>query len=237
MRRAQVSVLITTLVLTVTLLGAGCKKTPTPLQVRDESSGMLFTWIDERGDYHVEQFVRDVPEKGRDTVRVVDPTRDDGTHDDAVYLVDLRAKGADGVYPARTAPLSKFEEIANGRRALRILAARTAPSAPVGDEVVARSGSEPSPRAPASANTAVLVTIYGASWCGPCHDAERFLQKRGIRYVMRDVERDEGAAREMQSKLQAAGRRGGSIPVIDVGGKILVGYSEFSLEEALGKSI
>jgi glutaredoxin len=218
------------------LLVGACKTKSSALQVRDESTGLLYTWIDEGGDYHVEQSARDVPERSRDTVRVVDPARDDGTHDEAVYLVDLRTKSADGLYPARTAPLSQFEEIANGRRALRILRARTMPSAQVDDDTVPRRTQE-LPRAPASANTATLVTIYGASWCGPCHDAERFLQKRGIRYVMRDVEKDEGAAREMQSKLQAVGRRSGSIPVIDVGGKILVGYSEFSLEEALGKSM
>ena len=45
-------------------------------------------------------------------------------------------------------------------------------------------------------------------------------------YVLKDIEADRLADEEMQEKLETAGRRGGSIPVIDVQGQILVGFSE-----------
>jgi glutaredoxin len=215
------------------LLGVllSCKtKLEGPFEVREGASDLLFTWIDARGDYHVDQAERDVPIASRQVVRVVDPKRDDGSHDDKVYLVDLTARSPSGLYPVHSAPLKEFEAIANARRSKQssvpqqLPPVATGPSmAPVKDEGAGAS--------------APVVIIYGASWCGPCHDAERFLKLRGIPYVMKDVERDANAASAMQAKLSAAGRRNGSIPVIDVGGKILVGYSEASLADALGKSM
>ena len=47
---------------------------PAPV-VKDESDGLLLTWIDDKGDFHVETGVGDVPMMGRDTVRVFDPAK------------------------------------------------------------------------------------------------------------------------------------------------------------------
>ena len=77
------------------------------------------------------------------------------------------------------------------------------------------------------------VTIYGVEWCGPCHQAAAFLSKRGVQYVERNIEGDEDAQREMQTKLQRAGLRAGSIPIIDVKGNILVGFSPQAVDRAL----
>ncbi len=77
------------------------------------------------------------------------------------------------------------------------------------------------------------VIIYGASWCGPCHQAADYLKSKGVPYVLKDVEQMPGAAAEMQQKLARIGRHGGSIPVIDVHGQILVGFSAAALDAAL----
>jgi hypothetical protein len=101
------------------LLGVllSCKtKLEGPFEVREGASDLLFTWIDARGDYHVDQAERDVPIASRQVVRVVDPKRDDGSHDDKVYLVDLTARSPSGLYPVHSAPLKEFEAIANARR-------------------------------------------------------------------------------------------------------------------------
>ena len=41
----------------------------------------------------------------------------------------------------------------------------------------------------------------------------------------------------MQAKLASAGIRGGSIPVIDVKGKVLVGFDERAMDRALGQAL
>jgi hypothetical protein len=60
-----------------------------------------------------------------------------------------------------------------------------------------------------------------------------FLKSRGVKVVEYDVEREPARAREMQTKLERSGKRGGTIPVIDVAGTILLGYSRSALERAL----
>src|SRR5262249_10347786 len=155
---------------------------PLPL-VTDATTDMLLTWIDDKGEFHVEQKVADVPVASRDVVRVADPVKDPPKLDD-VFVVDLRTAGPDGVYPARTMSRPEFEKIAVERRRQRgsVLTAQGAASA-----------------APVEGRPTVI--IYGASWCGPCHQAAAYLKRRGVTFVEKDIEADSGAAREMHAKL------------------------------------
>ena len=81
------------------------------------------------------------------------------------------------------------------------------------------------------------VTIYGVEWCGPCHQAAAFLARRGVPYVERNLESDPDAQEEMHSKLRSAGLSVGSIPVLDVKGHILVGFSPQALDRALAPTM
>lgn len=181
----------------------------------DASADLLFTWIDEKGGGHVEQRVADVPVSARDAVRVADPTREPPA--DEVWIADLRSAGAGGVYPVRTMKRAEWEGVAIARRDGGVLAAR--PAASVAPE----------------ARPAVI--IYGASWCGPCHQAAAYLKQRGIAFVEKDIEEDGGAAREMHAKLAKAGKRGGSIPVLDVRGRILIGFDARAVDQALNEAL
>jgi glutaredoxin len=100
----------------------------------------------------------------------------------------------------------------------------------------ATAASVAAPSGAATPKRAVVVIIYGASWCRPCHEAADWLKARGVAYVVKDVEHTPGAEAEMSDKLQRAGRRGGSIPVIDVNGELLVGFSPGALAQALEKA-
>ena len=226
----------------------GCKKktaavadTAPPFTVSDATEGFLFTWIDAKGDFHVEQKAADVPIAGRDVVRVVDPGREDGTHADRIFIADLRSAGAGGNYPVKVATLADFDKIALDRRQgkLPTLAddggpTTTVPTAIAGNDQQPQnvgSGSDP-------VNTAhPTVIIYGASWCGACHEAEAYLRKKNIPFVDKDIEKDAVAAREMQGKLRQAGLPSGSIPVIDVHGKVMVGFNPSEIDQALGTAL
>lgn len=212
------------LLLLMLLLLAGCKRRAPVAEaivlpvVTDASTELLFTWIDEEGEFHVEQRTSDVPAGARELVRVADPLKDPPKLDD-VFVANLASPGADGAYPVRTMSRVEFEEIAVERRQRSgsgdVLAPKPADSAP-----------------PAAARPDVV--IYGASWCGPCHQAAAYLKKRGVSFIEKDIEEDHGAAREMKAKLTKAGVRGGSIPVLDVKGKVLVGFDERAVDRALG---
>jgi glutaredoxin len=101
----------------------------------------------------------------------------------------------------------------------------------VAPSAIAGNGSDPNgaPRP--------TVILYGASWCGPCHQAVAYLKRKGVSFVEKDIEEDANAAREMQSKLARAGMHGGSIPVLDVRGKLMVGFNPQEVDSALGAAL
>jgi len=209
----------------VIVVVAGCKRPPPGTEavvlpvVTDASTDLLLTWIDDKGEFHVEQKVADVPVGARDVVRVADPVKDPPKLDD-VFVADLRNPGPGGVYPVRTMSRTEFEKVAVERRQKNgnVLA-------PKGADSAAKPAARPT------------VIIYGASWCGPCHQAAAYLKRRGVPFIEKDIEEDRGAAREMQAKLASAGMRGGSIPVIDVRGKVLIGFDERAMERALSQAL
>jgi len=207
---------------------------PAPFAVREDSTGLLFTWVDEKGDFHVEQKVSDVPFVGRDAVRAVDPTREDTTHGDTVYVADLRVASLDGSYPVHTMSREDFDALAltrrekSGKPTLASVAARDAGGG-------GNAGSAGSTDRMAAGRPAVIV--YGASWCSACHQAMAYFKKNGITFIDKDIEKDPGAAEEMNGKLRRAGLRGGSIPVLDVRGKVMIGFEPHAVEEALGSPI
>jgi glutaredoxin len=235
--------LLVLLVIALALATVSCKKksgTPangdpagSSVAVRDTSEGLLLTWIDDKGDFHVEQKVTDVPMMGRDAVRVVDPNSDEGTHEGMVFVTDLRQARADGTYPVSTMSRADFEKIAEARREKNgpTLASAASAAASAVTQAIASADTAGNAR-PDTARPTVI--IYGAEWCGACHQAAAYLRRKGIAYVEKDIEKDPQAAREMQRKLRSAGLRAGSIPIIDVRGKVMVGFNPQEVDDALG---
>jgi glutaredoxin len=74
------------------------------------------------------------------------------------------------------------------------------------------------------ATAASRIVLYSADWCGACRKAKRHLSQRGVDYEVRDVD-DPAVAAEL---LRKTGSR--SIPVIDVGGRVLSGFSAGSYD-------
>lgn len=198
------------------------------LVLRDDAQNVMLTWVDPRGDTHVELHPADVPADGRALVRVVVADREDGTRD-LFYVVDLDKKRDDGGYLAKTMRRSEWEALLEKRREGR-LGPPAGPAAPP----PGKASAAPAPVAGKYAG--LTVVIYGAAWCRPCHEAQAFLESKGVTVVMKDVDTDPGAQAELQRKLDKAGLGGGSIPVIDVRGQLLVGYSPSALEQALAKA-
>ena len=202
-----------------------------PLELKEDTANLLLTWIDDKGDFHVVQKPADVPKEGRDNVRVVLTTREDGTGK-LVYVSNLNEVTPTGSYRVKTMTRAAWDELGAGKRKARLEA--LAPGA-----VPAASDAAPS-NAPEAANapkkalaTGIVATIYGASWCKPCHDTARYLKQRGVTVVDKDIDENPVAAAEMRQKLERAGRSGSSIPVIDLMGQILVGFSPMALDQAI----
>lgn len=204
------------------------------LSIQEDTPDLLLTWIDDRGETHSALKPSEVPQEGKELVRVVVADREAGTRD-PLYVVDLTKAGADGSFTARAMSRREWESVLEKRREAYLgkLSPKTAaPTAP-------GSGAPTVPPAPSTAAPAsnLVVIIYGADWCKPCHQAEAHLKSKGIPVIVKDIDESREAQMEMREKLEKAGRRGGSIPVIDVRGQILVGYSRSELDRAVAKAM
>lgn len=189
-----------------------------PLELRDGMKNLLLTWVDDQGEFHVVQKIADVPEEHREQVRVVVTDREEGTGE-LLYVADLRKKSGEGAYAVKTMARAQWDEIGADRRKARLeaLAPGKVDDAREDDEAAGK----------------LEAIVYGADWCKPCHEAKRYLKSRGVAVVEKDIEESQVARKEMQQKLAKANRRGASIPVIDVGGQVLVGFSPRALDRAI----
>jgi glutaredoxin len=203
-----------------------------PLELKDDTPNLLLTWIDDKGDFHVVEKPMDVPKEGRDNVRVVVTMREDGTGK-LVYVANMNEVTPAGAYRVKTMTRAAWDELGASKRKARLEA--FAPSA-----VPAPSDSAPGPASPEASGapqkalaSGITAIIYGASWCKPCHDTARYLKQRGVTVIDKDIEENEVAAAEMRQKLARAGRSGSSIPVIDLMGQIMVGFSPMAIDQAI----
>ena len=190
-----------------------------PFRLTANRGDFLLEWVDGAGDFQTGTKVADVPEAFRAKVRIeplsLPPSR--RAPPDRVYLADLRRPGPDGVYPVRVVPREEFEALS------RVLSSPLPPLHASKRPVPTPMPAEPQPGA--GTGGAPDVIVYGASWCGACRQAEAWLRSHGIAYVDKDIERDPAARAEMQAKCRAAGVSPTSIPILDVKGRILQGFS------------
>ena len=215
------------------LLASACRRRPrsdapegtTPvsatlpaLVVRDDTPDLLLTWVDAKGDGHTVMRPSEVPLEGRDRVRVVVTTREEGTGE-LYWVANLTVHAADGAYPVTTLPAHEWDALLDQRRRAAVAARAPAPAPAASGEAVAAQ-----------------VVLYGASWCGACHEAAAWLRQHHVAFVEHDIEADARAAADLQALLARTGRRGGSIPVLDVGGQVLVGFDPRALEQALARA-
>jgi len=221
----------------VIICGAcGCDRDPAPSPsigtansgairtVRADSTGLLFTWVDDSGTFQVTEKVTEIPESARERVRVVS-LNDPGTSPETVLVADLRQPGPDGTFPTRSMPRAAWEELSAHSRKSRLEALAPSASPPP-------SSSSPDPVTAGSTQ----VTLYGARWCKACRDAASYLKSKGIAVLEKDVDESRQVQAELQAKLSAARYPPtSSIPVIDIGGQILLGFDPAALDRALSK--
>jgi glutaredoxin 3 len=73
------------------------------------------------------------------------------------------------------------------------------------------------------------VIVFSTPTCTFCRQAKSYLRQQGVRFRDVDVSRDPAAARDMQRR---SGQQG--VPVIDIGGKIVVGFDRPKVDKLLG---
>lgn len=74
------------------------------------------------------------------------------------------------------------------------------------------------------------VIVYSTPTCPWCIKAKEWLKENNVEFDNKDVGEDESARNEM---LEKSGQMG--VPVLDIGGKIIIGFDVDQIKEALGK--
>ena len=74
----------------------------------------------------------------------------------------------------------------------------------------------------------MAITIYTTPSCGYCRMAKDWMRRERIPFKEYDVSKDTRRAEEMVNK---SGQMG--VPVLDVHGRVLVGFNQQELERAL----
>jgi glutaredoxin len=178
------------------------------LTLTDDTTDLLLSYVDDQGETRTATSPNAVPAKWNKQVRVVTADGGDGAW---FYVADLSQRNADGSYRVTTMSRADWEATIAARRT-RVVPKK---SEPVGG---------------------LTAIVYGAAWCGPCHDAAKLLKSRGVRVTEVDIERQPAYQREMSDKLRKAGKREGSIPVIDLDGVLIVGFDAGQLDAAIQRA-
>lgn len=74
----------------------------------------------------------------------------------------------------------------------------------------------------------MAITIYTTPSCGYCRMAKEWMRREHIPFKEYDVSKDTRRAEEMVNK---SGQMG--VPVLDIHGKIIVGFNQPEVERAL----
>ena len=73
-----------------------------------------------------------------------------------------------------------------------------------------------------------MVKVYSVPWCAPCNKLKKYLDQKGVSYVVVTVA-DEKEARD--EVLTVSGQR--SVPVLKVKDRVIVGFEKAQIDEAL----
>ena len=73
------------------------------------------------------------------------------------------------------------------------------------------------------------IKIYSTPTCGYCKMAKEYFKSKGFEYEEYDVATDIAKQKEMIDKTGQFG-----VPVIDINGKIIIGFDRVKINECLG---
>src|SRR3954464_13536457 len=195
----------------------------------------LFTYAEPKGTFATTDKPESVPEDARAMVRVFDPSAPEKTPGTGrVYVTNLNEVLSKGRAPARPMSREAFETAA-------LAVHPTGDSSPLAAQTMrpvpmpASDGGAATAPPPTTAGGPPVVTIYGTSWCGACKAARQYFTSRKIPFADKDIEHDADAARELAAKAAKMGIPTDRVPVIDVRGRLLLGFDRARIEMLLGE--
>jgi glutaredoxin len=201
----------------------------------------LFTYPEQAGTFATTDKPEIIPEVARKLVRVIDPGQTKAAESTDVHVVDIDDLLKTGKTTARTMSREAFETAAMAQ----LPPGESSPFAPGRPQATAAATSPNGSALGPSAGTASgrvmsppgtpVVTVYGTSWCGACRAARQYFADHKIPFADKDIEQDPAAARELAEKAAKMGIPTDRVPVLEVRGRLLLGFDRARVEALLGE--
>ena len=230
------------LVLAATL-GPNCRKSAPPVPPASQKvepprltvskdSPLLYTYVEPKGTFATTDKAEDVPQNARRLVRVFDPAKPAGDRADPtkVYVLDLGELLGAGKAEARPLSREAFETGALAQLPPGESSPMAGPHGPSLPEDMP-DGVDAGVAGPLGPP---VVIVYGTPWCGACKQVKKYLAGKRIPYAYKDIESDPAAARELQAKAARLGVPTDRVPILDVRGRLLLGFDRARLDAMLG---
>ncbi len=212
---------------------AAAKSAEAPVTMSKDSP-LLYTYVEPKGTFATTDKAENVPENARRLVRVVDPSKPTPDRQDTtkVYAIDLGELLSAGKAQARLLSREAFETGALAQLPPGESSPMAGPHGPpLADELA--PGVDAGPVVPGAAP---VVILYGTPWCGACKAAKQYLASKHVPFAYKDIENDAAAARELQAKAARMGIPTDRVPILDVRGRLLLGFDRARLDAMLGEA-
>ena len=193
-----------------------------PREVKKDSA-LFFTYVDPSGIFATTDKADKVPDVVRGLVRIMGQAKGEvpRRNNTNVEVIDLRELLARGRAQPRIMSHEAFETGALAQL-------------PPGDSCpLAGPHGPPLPDEPhksAEPGDPPIAILYGTRWCKACKVARQYLISNLIPYTSKDIEKDPSAAHELREKASRFGIAADRVPILDVRGRLLVGYDETRMD-------
>jgi glutaredoxin len=198
---------------------------PGPREIT-RSLALFFTYVGPDGVLATTDKAEKVPEVARGLVRIMGRAKGEGhwRNNTNVEVINLRELLTRGKTRPRVMSREGFEtgalaQLPPGESCL--LAGPRGPPLAVDDERAGPPGEPP------------IVILYGTAWCKACKAASQYLISELIPFTRKDVEKDPSAAAELRLKTSRMGIRADRVPILDVRGRLLVGFDRARMDGQL----
>jgi len=214
------------------------EETPLKIDLDADGAAWLFTFAGPNGVFETTTGLDDIPEASRAVVRVVSPAGQGLARPAAgrVHIIDATRIEAGKPVKVRSVSRAVFEtqSLARLAPALSTRLDQRSAGQPTTAGLAPQAAQETAKPSPAAKPSSAEVILYGTSWCGACSKARRYFVANGIPFVDKDIESDASASEELRRKADSLGVPADRIPVLDVKGRLLVGFDPVRVATLLG---
>jgi glutaredoxin len=194
-----------------------------PTNEISKDSALLFTYVEPSGMFATADKPEKVPEVARRLVRIMDLGKGEAhrRNDSNVEVINVRELLAKGKTQPRVMSREAFESGALAQ----LPPGDSCPLAGLHGSLLAEDREESG-----GPDDPPIVILYATQWCKACKAARQYLVSNRIPFTRKDIEKDPSAARELQEKASRFGIPADRVPILDVRGRLLVGYDETRMD-------